>query len=100
MKNVLKQLLAVLVLFGVVLNVQATPEEDREIFQRYNQERFPNVPFQEFANGSYSFDEAGRENWEAMRNSSVQTIHRQWPGNVEKPLPTARLTKTAFPMVR
>lgn len=66
MKNVLKKLLALLVFFGIALNIQATPEEDREIYQKFNMERFSNVPFQEFANGAYSFDKAGRENWEAI----------------------------------
>jgi len=66
MKNVLKQLLAMAVFCSVALSVQATPEEDREIFQKYNKERFSSVPYQEFANGSYSFDKAGRENWEAI----------------------------------
>lgn len=66
MKKILNQLPAMLVLLGLVAGVQASPAQDLEIFQKYNKERFPNVPLQEFANGAYSFDEAGRENWEAI----------------------------------
>ncbi|MBF0470778.1 MAG: sulfur oxidation c-type cytochrome SoxA [Gammaproteobacteria bacterium] len=43
-----------------------TPEEDREQFVRYNTERFPNVPAEEFVNGAYAIDPIGRENWEAI----------------------------------
>ena len=43
-----------------------TPEQDRETFQGYFQKRFPNVPVEDFANGAYALDPAGRENWEAI----------------------------------
>ena len=44
----------------------ASPKEDQEAFQRYFTERFPNVPLNDFKNGSYAIDPAGRENWEAI----------------------------------
>jgi sulfur-oxidizing protein SoxA len=43
-----------------------TPSQDLETFQTYFKERFPTVPFQEFANGVYAIDPVGRENWEAI----------------------------------
>lgn len=98
MKNVLKLLLAVPVFLAVALNVQATPEEDRELFQKYNKERFPNVSFQEFANGSYSFDMAGRENWEAIEDFPpyepfIDNGQEMW----ETPFANGKTYKDCFP---
>ena len=44
----------------------AGPRQDIEKFRTYYAERFPGVPFEEYANGSYAFDVAGRENWQAI----------------------------------
>lgn len=44
----------------------ASPEEDREVWQKYFQQRFPQVEQDEFVNGVYSIDPVGRENWEAI----------------------------------
>ena len=98
MKNVLKQLLTVSVLLCVGLNVQATPEEVRELFQKYNKERFPNVPYQEFANGVYSFDMAGRENWEAIEEFPpyepfIDSGQEMW----ETPFANGKTYKDCFP---
>jgi sulfur-oxidizing protein SoxA len=46
--------------------VLATPQEDKETFQSYFKERFPNVPEDDFKNGVYAIDPVGRENWEAI----------------------------------
>ena len=43
--------------------VFAGPEEDRLAFVGYFQSRFPNVPFDEFANGIYAIDEDARTQW-------------------------------------
>lgn len=98
MKNILKQQLALLVLCGVALNIQATPEEDKEIFQNYNKQRFSDVPFQEFANGSYSFDKAGRENWEAIEDFPpyepfIDKGQEMW----ETPFANGKTYKDCFP---
>ncbi len=39
------------------------PEEDRAAFAAYYQERFPDVPFEEFANGIYAIDADARSQW-------------------------------------
>jgi sulfur-oxidizing protein SoxA len=44
----------------------AGPQEDIERFQHFYLKKFPNVPKQDFANGVYSIDPVGRENWEAI----------------------------------
>ncbi len=42
----------------------ATPQQDLKEFQSYYMERFPDTPFEDFANGVYSIDAASREQWE------------------------------------
>lgn len=44
----------------------SSPEEDRAVWQAYFEQRFPQVPKQDFGNGVYSIDPVGRENWEAI----------------------------------
>ncbi|WP_058554076.1 sulfur oxidation c-type cytochrome SoxA [Thiohalocapsa sp. ML1] len=44
----------------------STPAEDQEIWQEYFKKRFPKVEESDFANGVYSIDPVGRENWEAI----------------------------------
>ena len=44
----------------------ASPAEDQQAYQKYFTERFPNVPLDDFKNGAYAIDPAGRENWEAI----------------------------------
>ena len=41
----------------------AGPEEDRQAFVDYYASLFPNVPFQEYANGIYALDEDARAQW-------------------------------------
>ena len=41
----------------------AGPEEDRAAFVKYYASEFPDVPFQEFANGIYAIDSGAREQW-------------------------------------
>ena len=59
------------VLFGASLalgfgGAQAAPEDDLRAFQSYYKERFPDTPFEDFANGIYSIDGKRREEWEQM----------------------------------
>ncbi len=44
----------------------AAPKDDQQAFQNFFTERFPNVPMDDFKNGAYAIDPAGRENWEAI----------------------------------
>jgi sulfur-oxidizing protein SoxA len=65
MKNILAALsLATLLAVSYVAN--ATPQQDLEEFQSFYKERFPNTPFEDFANGVYSIDAASREQWEEI----------------------------------
>jgi sulfur-oxidizing protein SoxA len=41
----------------------ADPEEDRKAFVAFYQSRFPDIPFQEFANGIYAIDADARQQW-------------------------------------
>lgn len=59
--------LAVLALTGAVTPMaQATPEQDLAAYREFFAKRFPNVPFDEFANGVYAIDPVARQNWEAI----------------------------------
>jgi sulfur-oxidizing protein SoxA len=56
------------VILGLALLVGTTPavagpEDDRRAFVDYYASRFPNVPFQDFANGIYAIDEDARSQW-------------------------------------
>lgn len=56
--------------FGLVLlgtgAVQAAPEDDLAAYQGHFKQRFPDVPFQEYANGIYAIDPVSRSQWEAI----------------------------------
>jgi sulfur-oxidizing protein SoxA len=65
MKNIVSVLAALSLTAGATA-AMATPEEEKETWQKYFQTRFPDVPVEDFANGVYSIDPVGRENWEAI----------------------------------
>ncbi len=44
----------------------ASPEQDLKQFRNYFFKRFPGVPLQEYANGTYGIDQSRRIEWEAM----------------------------------
>ncbi|RMG27532.1 MAG: sulfur oxidation c-type cytochrome SoxA [Gammaproteobacteria bacterium] len=44
----------------------ASPESDLKAFRAYFMKRFPNVPFDEFANGVYAIDKVSREQWKEI----------------------------------
>lgn len=46
----------------------ADPESDRLAFQAWYQDRFPDVPYAEFANGIYAIDEDARNQWLAIED--------------------------------
>ena len=66
----MKKLLSIAATLGLIsaasLAVQASPQEDLKEFRAYFAERFPDVPFKEYANGVYAIDQASREQWEAI----------------------------------
>lgn len=53
-------------LFSVGAVALATPEEDRQAFRAYFEQRFPQVEIDDYINGAYALDAAAREQWEAM----------------------------------
>jgi len=55
--------LGLALLIALPLSAGATPQDDLADFQKYYMERFPNTPFEDFANGVYSIDAASREQW-------------------------------------
>lgn len=65
MKKIVLMLTALSLTAGAAA-AQATPEQDQDIWQNYYKARFPKVPVEDFVNGVYSIDPAGRENWEAI----------------------------------
>jgi len=44
----------------------AGPAEDRQAFVAYFESRFPNIPFDEYANGIYAIDQDAREQWQEI----------------------------------
>jgi len=47
---------------------KAGPEADRQAFVAYYASRFPDVPFQEYANGIYAIDADARAQWESIES--------------------------------
>ena len=57
---------AILVLLCCPLAAVSGPEEDRTAFAAYFQSRFPDVAFEDFANGIYAIDADSRSQWEMI----------------------------------
>ena len=55
---------AVCLLGGAAPEPAATPEADQKAFQAYFKDRFPQVPFADFANGPYAVNAPMRKQWE------------------------------------
>ena len=77
--------------------VEAGPKEDRQAFVAYYQERFPDVPFEEFANGIYALDADARAQWQAIEDFppyefSVERGSELW----KEPLPNGELMVGCF----
>ena len=64
----LQTIVPVLPVLLVPMLALADPEEDRQAFVEYYQSKFPDVPFQEFANGIYAIDEDARSQWESIES--------------------------------
>jgi len=48
---------------GVATLAHADPEADRKAYVKFYQDRFPDAPLVEFANGTYGINETARESW-------------------------------------
>ncbi|NIO39040.1 MAG: sulfur oxidation c-type cytochrome SoxA, partial [Burkholderiales bacterium] len=61
-------LTATVAVFSLQLPVHAGPAEDLRAFQDYFRKTFPNVPFDDFANGLYALPQASdaRQQWEQV----------------------------------
>jgi len=55
-----------LLIICISFAANATPEQDKETFQKFYTERFPNVSNEDFGNGVYALDQDARDQWEAM----------------------------------
>lgn len=53
------------------------PEKDRELIQNYFKNRFPDIPFNEYANGVYALDSMARENWQALEEFPPYEMHTE-----------------------
>jgi len=99
----MRNTIAMLAVAGVVCTLAtpllaATPQEDQADFQAYFKARFPNVPEQEFGNGSYAIDPIGRENWEAIEEfppyeTSIDNGHEMW----DTPFANGKTYQDCFP---
>lgn len=67
MKNLIKSLLiSSLLVFSCLAN--ATPEQDKNNFQRYYTDLFPTIELNDFGNGVYALDQDARDQWESMND--------------------------------
>ncbi|OQX30557.1 MAG: sulfur oxidation c-type cytochrome SoxA [Candidatus Sedimenticola endophacoides] len=66
MKKILLTCAALILTAGFGTATASTPEEDKAAWDRFYQQRFPNVPEEDYNNGVYTIDKVGRENWEAI----------------------------------
>jgi sulfur-oxidizing protein SoxA len=67
MKNLLNIFFAIAIAVSATTAI-ATPEQDKETFQRFYTERFPDIAFEDFADGVYALDADARFQWEAMND--------------------------------
>jgi sulfur-oxidizing protein SoxA len=67
MKKIVMMALVAGLAFGTT-GVYASQADDIKALQNYFKQKFPKVPFKEFANGSYSLSADKRINWESMRD--------------------------------
>jgi sulfur-oxidizing protein SoxA len=51
------------------------PNDDLQNIQNYFQQRFPDIPFEDFSNGVYALDQVARDNWEALEEFPPYEIY-------------------------
>jgi sulfur-oxidizing protein SoxA len=66
MKTIIRTVAFGLLGVSVSAAVVAGPEDDRQAFQKYYENRFPDTPVNDFQNGVYSILPSAREQWEAI----------------------------------
>ncbi len=79
--------------------------KDLNLIQNYFKKRFPEVPFEDFANGVYALDSTARENWEALEEFPPYEIHidtgkEYWQANsssYDKCFPDGPVIKHQYP---
>ncbi|MCP4472134.1 MAG: sulfur oxidation c-type cytochrome SoxA [Gammaproteobacteria bacterium] len=57
-------ILSMAILVAMPFSGSASPRQDLEEFQNFYMKRFPDTPFEDFANGVYSIDAASRAQWQ------------------------------------
>lgn len=66
----MKKLFVLLAILGFIgsasLTAQADPQSDLQEFQGYFKKKFPDVPFEDYANGVYALDPVARGEWQAL----------------------------------
>ncbi len=98
MDKLLKLTVALVMTVGAVLNVQASPDEDRATYKTYYEGRFPGVPFEDYANGVYAIDKVGRENWETIEEfPPYELFIDEGEAMWEKPFANGKGYKDCFP---
>ncbi len=90
--------LAAMVAGLLTATVQASPDQEREQFQKFFTDRFPATSYQDFGNGVYSIDPVGRENWEAIEEfppyePAIDAGREMW----ETPFANGKGYKDCFP---
>ncbi len=66
MYKIISMTVAIIVSLLIAQPLFAGQDEDVELFQDFFKKRFPNVEFQDLANGVYAVNSQLRENWEAI----------------------------------
>ena len=75
----------------------ATPQQDLKEFQSYYMERFPDTPFEDFANGVYSIDAASREQWEDIEEFAPYELNiSNGEGLFNKPFANGKTYASCF----
>ena len=49
-------------------SINASPEEDRELFHDHFKKLFPDTEYSDYKNGVYSIDSSSREQWESIED--------------------------------
>jgi len=102
MNHISKKTIVGLIVFGLSAGISsiasASPESDAKAFQKYFTDRFPQVPYDDFMNGAYTVDKAGRENWEAIEEFPpyepfIDDGQAMW----EKPFKNGKTYASCFP---
>lgn len=79
--------------------------KDLHLIQSYFKKRFPDIPFEDFANGVYALDSSARENWEALEDFPPYEMHidsgeEYWQANsiaYDKCFPNGPAIKQQYP---